>query len=270
MSVRIKLTLKTMLVLIIMLTYDIIIKHLMPEINNFSLQPNIVMKSCDFPVFNSLFDDTFYRFGVDTNNSLINSIKYCFNINTDNINLSSNITDIIKQLDINIIVFDFKNSKITIEHNNDYINPWKPTIFLANYSNNYYTFWEPIVCKDTKVFSFSSPKAHILKNNIYNQIINNNSNINSNININDNFQEILSLEGFNVKDNISSEVLSNDSEESNNDTFITKEAINDKSYSFAKLNKMKKEELVLLCKNMNKVITKKSFTKKDLIDLIIN
>ncbi len=261
MSVRIKLTLKTMLVLIIMLTYDIIIKHLMPEINNFSLQPNIVMKSCDFPVFSSLFDDTFYRFGVDANNSLINSIKYCFNINNDNINLSSNTTDIIKQLDINIIIFDFKNSKITIEHNNDYINPWKPTIFIANYNN----FWEPIVCKDTKVFSFSSPKAHILKNNIYSKIIN----TNSNININDNFNEIISLEGFNIKHNISSEISSNDSEESN-DAFITKEAIDNKSLSLPKLNKMKKEELVVLCKNMNKIISKKSFTKKDLIDLIIN
>ncbi len=264
MSVRIKLTLKTMLVLIIMLTYDIIIKHLMPEINNFSLQPNIVMKSCDFPVFNSLFDDTFYRFGVDANNSLINSIKYCFNINNDNINLSSNIADIVKQLDINIIIFDFKNSKITIEHNNDYINPWKPTIFLANYANNYDNFWEPIVCKDTKVFSFSSPKAHILKNNIYNQNINNN--INSNININDNFQEILSLEGFNVKDNVSSDLSSEES----NDAFIKKEPIDNNLLSLAKLNKMKKDELVLLCKNMNKVINKKSFTKKDLIDLLIN
>ena len=35
-------------ILIIMLTYDIIIKHLMPPINIFSLQPNIVMKSIDF------------------------------------------------------------------------------------------------------------------------------------------------------------------------------------------------------------------------------
>ena len=247
-----------MLVLIIMLTYDIIIKHLMPEINNFSLQSNIVMKSCDFSFFSSLFDDTFYRFGVDTNNSLINSIKYCFNINNDtNIDLSSDITDIVKQLDINIIVFDFKNNKITIEHNNDYINPWKPTIFLANYSNNYTNFWEPIVCKDTKVFSFGSPKAHILKNNIYNQIMNNNIS-----NINDNFHEILSLEGFNV--NINNE--SNNSEESN-DAFITKEPID--KISLAKLNKMKKEELVVLCKTMNKTISKKSFTKKDLIDLIL-
>ncbi len=231
-----------------MLTYDIIIKHLMPEINNFSLQPNIVMKSCDFPFFNSLFDDTFHRFGVDTNNSLINSIKYCFNIN-NNIDLSTNISDIVKLLDINIIIFDFKNNKITIEHTNDYVNPWKPTILLANYIN----YWEPIVCKDTKVFSFSSPKAHILKNNIYCKI--------NDCNINDNFHEILSLEGFNNNE-------SNNSEESNNDAFITKEVVG--NLSFAKLNKMKKDELLELCKTMNKVVTKKSYTKKDLIDLILS
>ncbi len=66
-----------------MLTYDIIIKHLMPDINNFSLQPNIVMKSCDFPFFNTLFDETFYRFGVENTDSFINNIKYFFNTKVD-------------------------------------------------------------------------------------------------------------------------------------------------------------------------------------------
>jgi len=229
-----------------MLTYDIIIKHLMPEINTFSIQPNIIMKSSDFPLFSSLFDDTFYRYGVEhnNNNSLNNSIKYCLNTNVE---LSE-----IDKLDLNIIVFDFKNNKIKVEQNvncKDYINPWKPTLLLANYNN----FWEPIVCKDTKIFSFSSPKAHILKNNIYSQL--------SDYNINDNFQEILNLEGYNVKEDIS------DNSE-HYDTFVTNDIINE-NLSLSKLNKMKKDELVELCKKMNKEITKKTFTKKDLIDLII-
>ena len=59
--------------LIIMLTYDIIIKHLMPAINTFSLQPGIAMKSIDFPFFNKLFDDSFYRFGIKSQNSFIKS-----------------------------------------------------------------------------------------------------------------------------------------------------------------------------------------------------
>ena len=232
-----------------MLTYDIIIKHLMPPINTFSLQPTIVMKSCDFPFFSNLFDDTFYRFGVEKTNSLINSINYCFNSNVENVD----------NLDINIIIFDFKNNKIIADYNQtkfDFFNPWKPTIFLANYEN----WWEPIISKDTKIFSFSSPKANILKNNILNQNIVKNDN--TVIHINDNFQEIIDIEGFNNNSNNSN----NSSEiENNNDAFITNEI-----YSVAKLNKLKKEELEDICKQMKKPINKTKYTKKDLIDLIIN
>jgi hypothetical protein len=233
-----------------MLTYDIIIKHLMPAINNFSLQQNIVMKSVDFPFFDKLFDETFYRIG--TNNSLLSSINYCLlnNINEINdINNCNDINDIIKKLDINMIIFDFKNNKIMMEYNKDFFNPWKPTIFIANYDE----WWEPIICKDTKLFSFSSPKAHILKNNILNQNI---TRMNGdNININDNFQEIINIEGFNK----------NELEEDDNykDTFIVTEKPNK-----TQLNKMKKDELINLCKQLNKNINISKPTKKDLIDLI--
>ena len=230
-----------------MLTYDIIIKHLMPPVNNFSLQPNIVMKSTEFSFFNKLFDDTFFRFGINSDNSdkcLINSINYCLSSSIDN---KDNIFDIIKSLDINIIIFDFKNNKIMMEYNNDFFNPWKPTILLANYDD----WWEPIVCKDTKIFSFSSPKAHILKNNILHQQI---TRINGDtININDNFQEIIEIEGFNKL---------NDEEEKCNEAFIIEKP------NKAQLNKMKKDELLELCKNLNKTINNKP-TKKDLIDIIL-
>jgi hypothetical protein len=140
-----------------------------------------------------------------------------------------------------------------------FFNPWKSTIFLANYDQ----WWEPIVCKDTKIFSFNSPKSHILKNNIFNQNITKyNSDIE--ININDNFQEILDIEGFNkLSDN------SSDIDDNSNETFITKD-IKKEAVSLAKLNKMKKEELEELCKKMNKVINKTKYTKKDLIDIINN
>ena len=143
-----------------MLTYDIIIKHLMPAINIFSLQPGIVMKSSDFPFFSKLFDDSFYRFGLKSNsnnNMLVNSILYCLSIDTfndTNIDINTNcVEDLVKKLDINIIIFDFKNNKIMMEYNNDnnFFNPWKPTIYLENYDE----WWEPIVCKETKIFSFS-------------------------------------------------------------------------------------------------------------------
>ncbi len=238
-----------------MLTYDIIIKHLMPAINTFSLQPNIVMKSMDFPFFNNIFDDTFYRFGVthtNSSNSLINSIKYCL---SDNINNDTNdLHLIVKTLDINIIIFDFKNNKIMVEYkDSQFLNPWKPTIFLANYDE----WWEPIVCKDTKIFSFSSPKSNILKKNILNQNI---TRMNGDsININDNFEEIIDMEGFNKKQ------LSSDEEtEDYNNAFIVKEKPNK-----TQLNKMKKEELINLCKQFNKTINSSKLTKKDLIDLIL-
>jgi hypothetical protein len=237
-----------------MLTYDIIIKHLMPPINTFSLQSNIVMKSNDFPFFSKLFDDTFYRFGIN-NNSLNNCINYCFN---------TDINDNIDDLDINIIIFDFKNNKIEAEYKQtkfDFFNPWKPTLLLAKYEN----WWEPIVCKDTKIFSFSSPKSHILKNNILNQPITK-YNTTIDININDNFQEILDIEGFTKSHELSNN--SSDIDEHSNDTFIKKD-IQKETLTLAKLNKMKKEELEELCTKMNKVINKLKYTKKDLIDIII-
>jgi hypothetical protein len=253
-----------------MLTYDIIIKHLMPAINTFSLQPNIVMKSVDFPFFSNIFDDTFYRFGVNNSNSsrqqnytnslneLINSVCYCLSDTNYAMHSANNINDIVKNLDINIIIFDFKNNKIMVEYkDNQYLNPWKPTIFLANYDE----WWEPIVSKETKIFSFSSPKSNILKKNILNQNI---TRINGdNININDNFQEIIEMEGFNKK----SISLSSDNDDDNyNNAFLVKEKPNR-----AQLNKMKKDELLNVCKQFNKTINNSSkLLKKDLIDIILN
>lgn len=240
-----------------MLTYDIIIKHLMPAINTFSLQPNIVMKSVDFPFFNNLFDDTFYRFGVNNSNSFANSINYCISNNT--IDITNNINEIIKKLDINIIIFDFKNNKIMAEYkDNNFLNPWKPTIFLANYDE----WWEPIVCKDTKIFSFSSPKSNILKKNILNQNI---TRMNGDvININDNFEEIIDMEGFNKKNISLSNGEDNDNDDEISNTFIIKEKPNK-----TQLNKMKKDELINLCKQFNKNINSSKVTKKDLIDIIL-
>jgi hypothetical protein len=242
-----------------MLTYDIIIKHLMPTINTFSLQPGIAMKSIDFPFFSKLFDDSFFRFGIKSN-SLINSISYCLS-NDVSFDTSNNISDIVKKLDINIIIFDFKNNKIMMEYNdikNNFFNPWKPTIYLANYDE----WWEPIVSKDAKIFSFSSSKATILKNNILNENI---TKINGDsININDNFNEIIEIEGFIPNNKVSD--LSSEVEEDYNNAFV-KEKIDKPNKT--QLSKMKKDELIELCKQYNKTINISKPTKKDLIDIIL-
>ncbi len=240
-----------------MLTYDIIIKHLMPIINTFSLQPGIAMKSTDFPFFRNLFDESFYRIGVKSN-SFISSISYCINNEISD----KSITDIVKQLNINIIIFDFMNNKIMSEYSMPYFNPWKPTVFLANYDE----WWEPIVCKDTKLFSFSSPKSNILKNNILNQHITKMDG--DNININDNFLEIIELEGFKkqpVSNEVSSEISSDEADNYNN-AFV-KEKLEKPNKT--QLNKMKKDELIELCKQFNKNINISKPTKKDLIDIFL-
>jgi hypothetical protein len=215
-----------------MLTYEMIIKYLTPEKNPFSLKSNDLLN------FTKLFDDNFFRANVE-NSSFKNCILYCFDLTElDNYSL----TEIVSELNINIIIFDFKDNNIYSDYNGDFFNPWKPTLYLANYNE----WWAPIVCKDNKIFSFSSPKSNILKNNILIQTILKYK-TNDQIIINDNFSEIIDLEGF-----------TNTSE-----TFITKE-----KPSLNKLEKMKKAELLELCKELNKVIDTSKQTKKDLIEII--
>lgn len=225
-----------------MLSYEIILKTLMPEKNTFSLQPNIT--NHDLGTFNKLFDSSFYRYGVFSDISLKSSILCCIDTNYHNLlyeqineQFSNNISDIVKDFNINIIIFDYKNNNIYAEYNGDFLNPWKPTIYLANYND----WFEPIITKDTRIFSLCSFKSHILKNNILSQtILKFNTDIP--ITINDNFNEIVELEGF------------------------KKKSISLKS----KYEKMKKDDLIQLCVKMNKTIEIVKPTKKDLIDIILN
>lgn len=247
------------------ITYDTIISHLMPKQNTFSLQPNIIMKACDFPVFKDVFDDVFYRIGIcniymDNNISLLNSVMYCVDsqynnkniegiVNTFN-NINDDINKIVKELQINIFIFDFKNNMIECVHTGDYMNPWRPSIYLAHYDE----WWEPIVIKDLRIFSFISPRGNVLKYNILNMNVYK-YNTKDNITINDNFNEIIALEGF-IKN-----TTTNDSEE----LFIAPVIP-----TRGKLDKMKKDELIALCNTLNKIINIQKPTKKHLIDIIMS
>lgn len=53
---------------------------------------------------------------------------------------------VIDVLDINIIIFDFETTNLFGLFKRDILNPWKQTLFLANYQN----FWEPIMVVKSK------------------------------------------------------------------------------------------------------------------------
>jgi len=229
-----------------MITYETIIEYLSPITNTFSNQQNITQYSPEFKYFNNIFDQTFYRYGIintsnNINVSLENSIMYC--LDTD-VKPDPDLWDISNNIHINIIIFDFKNNMIYATYFGDFFNPWRPTIFLANYNQ----WWEPIVTNETKIFSFSSNKSIILKT----KILSNNGvikkyNSMDEVQINDNFNEILEIDQFC----------------NNNDTFV-----NNTTFSKNKLEKMKKDELVQIINNMNIIIPMAKPTKKDLIQII--
>jgi len=221
-----------------MITYELIIEYLSPPINIFSSQPNITIPLSKFTYFKDIFDDSFYRYGVGNKNTLHASINHCLDSSEK---LEGSIEEIVNTIHINIIIFDFKNNKISSIHYGSFFNPWRPTIYLANYND----FWEPIVSSDGKIFSFSSSKSHILKTKILTNEINKYNN-SDNICINDNFNEILELDNLLPTD-----------------TFI-----DSSTFTKNKLDKMKKEELLQIITNMNIQINNSKPTKKDLIKII--
>ena len=239
-----------------MITYELIIETLSPFVNTFSCQPNIILNSCNFSHFSEILDNSFYRYGINTssdniNTTLYDSINYCIESTISN-NSNYDLWKISNDIHINIIIFDFKNNTISAVHIGEFFNPWRPTILLANYDK----FWEPIVTKEHKIFSFATSKSNILKNNILSQEIKK-YNDTTNIIICDNFVEIMGIEKF----------LSIDSIEEDDDD-IQDPFIKNKSLSRAKLDKMKKDDLMVILTNMNLTITIKKPTKKDIIDLI--
>jgi len=243
-----------------MITYEIILEYLSPPINTFSNQNNIILPSSKFTYFKNYFDDSFYRCGIQyihnsKNVSFENSIKYCLDtqeelskncqlVYDDNsISSINNLWNITKSIHNNIIVFDFKNNKISSAYYGEYFNPWRPTILLANYNE----WWEPIISNEAKIFSFSSNKSSILKTKILSNEIKKYGEDN-NIIINDNFNEIIELEQF----------VNN-----NEETFV-----NNTTFTKNKLEKMKKEELLQIISNMNITIEIIKPTKKDIIKII--
>jgi hypothetical protein len=254
------------------LNYNIILSYLCPKIEENNVKKTInIMQKIDHTYFSDLFNDNYYRYGVykydneNNNISLLMSLLYCLddkyiNYTNDDINnivqiyrnniKNFNLDNFINTFDMNFIIFNFNNGNIYSGYNSDYLNPWKPTIFLAKEDE----FYEPIVSNDNKLFNYSQNKNNILKTTILFQ----------------NIKYINNKKEYMLNDNIN-EILENDNLIKNNvsDTFITTFDIS-KNISLNKLNKMRKTELINLLGELNINLQLIKPTKKDIITLICN
>ena len=263
------------------ITYDTLINYLTEKKNSFSIKANLMRHYNDFSNFKDCFDESFFRYGIhiyddDNNNiSLLSSIIFCLDhkyffkdkseildlvdafkkyVNLTKYNIES-INEITDKFKINILLFDFKENDILSSYYSDFLNPWRPILYLAKYED----FFEPICTQDDKIFSFSSNKLNLLKNNILSHEISYVT-TDKDFQINDNFNEILDI------DNLISQEVELDE---NSDQPFTNQISISKNLTKSKLNKMKKntiiellEELEVEPDNLNKLI------KKDLIELI--
>ena len=251
------------------ITYNDIISVLCNNNDKFSTKLNIMKFVDQFNCFKNIFSNDFYRYGIHIyddeykNISFLSSILYCLDENYCYIEKSSlfmkikeisdnieNNFDIVKKLNLNIMVFDFKNEKIKSIYDGEYLNPYKETIFLANYEK----YWEPICSKDYKLFNITLSKCNILKNKILNNEISyiDDSKI---FLLNDNINEIL--------DDTFGEVTNND------ESFTTKNTIYS-NLTKNKLIKMNKNDILQIIDDLNIDISGlKKPTKNILINLIL-
>lgn len=148
-------------------------------------------------------------------------------------------------LDINFIIFDFKEEKIRIIFKDDFCNPYKPTLLFANYEE----YFEPVIYEvdSKKIFSYND--QYIKK--LYQSDL-----------------ESYSNKTYILEENIKNIINTfNGSNEQLNETFIKEpESI----YSESQLLKMTKKDLQVILDKKNIKININKMLKKDIVNLIIN
>ena len=152
--------------------------------------------------------------------------------------------------DINILIFNFKEEKIFAVNSDEFYNPYKSTILLANYNE----YFEPICSKTSKLFTYS--------NSFLEKILNDeveyyeSEYLDKDFTLVDNLNELYE----NQSDN-------NESEESsdNNNMFIKNNSLN---LNKTKLRKMKKNEIIQLINEFNYQVNVNQ-TKDNLINDIL-
>jgi hypothetical protein len=148
-------------------------------------------------------------------------------------------------LDINFIIFDFKEEKLRIIFRDDFCNPYKPTLLFANYEE----YFEPVIYEvdSKKIFSYNDQYIKKL------------------------YQS--DLESYNNKTYILEENIKNiintfnGPNEQLNETFIKEP---ESKYNESQLLKMTKKDLQVILDKKNIKININKMLKKDIVNLIIN
>ena len=164
---------------------------------------------------------------------------------------------------INIIVFDYENNDVTVAFDGNYLNKWKPTLFLAKMKN----FWEPIYNENNKIFRYNNTIKNILEDidSYFSS-----SYLEKDLIIIDNINEILEMEN--------DECNEDEDEDNNKDTenykktdnkLFVNQGILKLNIKKSKLNKMKKEKIIELIEEYNLNISVKGLNKKNIIEKII-
>ena len=209
-----------------------------------------------------------------------NDMRERFKLNPD-ITVMQYIAD---TLDINFWIFDFKSEKINVVYSKDIMNPWKQSVFLANYD----IYWEPIMClksKGTVTRLFDNnhsifKKLLCLDNIKYLE----SETIGKEYIYIDNISDVIKQEKLKLKIEVK-ELLIESDDESESDSSVHTENSDDESKKYfikadeldefkklnkTKMTKMKVAELVDITKKLNIVIAKKNPTKAVLMESILN
>jgi len=252
------------------INYDLIIKYLVTKKTTFASKKHILVYSDLFPEkFKDFFQNKFYRYGINQTNSFyvslltllnknfitstpddenyeVNQLKKSIDEHDNSSNVNTNIMDnnhiqlISDILDINFIIFDFKNEDINVIFpcQGDECNPYKPSLLIANYEE----FYEPIINEidNKKIFSFNDQ----LIKKIY-HFLQSNKNIK-------------------LKENISDIVNEFNPKKTNNQTFIKPN-----EYDSNKLLKLTKKDLQVILDKKNIKVNITKMLKKDIVDLIM-
>ena len=169
-----------------------------------------------------------------------NDFRERFKLCSDN-NVLQYIVDI---LNINLLIFDFKDNTIKTIYPDEIMNPWKTILLLSKYDN----LWEPIMLNNSKgetqrLFDFNNV---IIKKILYTSNLIKYFSEDKIFNISNDINYIIENENSKIND----VVISN-------------------KYDLKKLKKMKLSELTNISKELNIIVNEKRPTKEILINLII-